>query len=151
MEKDPDLPKATWNYGKGNYSYIYISPEGWPQYRDPDGQKAFTAIYMEAQGKGGNAWGIGVSITTSKIHEDDTERWQRLCDAFAKCGKQKSEGELWPWWEWIEDEYRHWDALTPRLHEECQAGGGEITRHFVEKFKKVFKLVSPIIDRIDRR
>ena len=58
---------------------------------------------------------------------------------------------IWPWWEWIEDEYRDWDALTPRLHQECQAGGGEITNYFVEKFKKVFDWAAPIIDGIDHR
>ena len=144
LEKDPGLPKATWDYGKGNYrSYIYIFPESWPQYRDPDGQEAFTTICMEAQGKGGSNWVIGVSRSTSKIHEDDTERWQRLRDAFAECGKQTN--EFWLWWEWIEDEYRDWDALTPRLHQECDKGG-KITDYFVEKFKRVLKEAKPIID-----
>ena len=84
-----------------------------------------------------------------EIHEEDGEKWQRLCEAFAECDKQAD--VLWPWWEWIEDEYSHWHTLTPRLHQECQDGGGEITNYFVEKFKEVFDQATPIIDSIDHR
>ena len=139
------------NYSKKmNGSYIYICPESWPPFHDPNGDETFTCIYMQANGKEGSNWSIGVStISTSKLHEGDKERWKQLHKAFAKCGQQG--GGSWLWWEWIEDEYRYWHALTPRLHQECQDGGGEITKYFVEKFKEVFDRAAPIIDSIDRR
>ena len=152
LKEDADLPENTkvyYDYGGEKYgSFIYICPASWPQYRDPNDDETLTCIYMEAEKKGSD-WYIGVSRSTSEVHEEDRERWKRLYDAFAEYDQQGDES--WPWWEGIEDKYQDWDALTPRLHQECQAGGGEITNYFVEKFKEVFDWAAPIIDGIDRR
>ena len=147
LKKDADLPEDTevyCDYGeKLDGSYIYVTRKNWLPYRDSKGQEKNTAIYMQAVSKSGTNWDIGVfSVSTDDVDEEDKERRQRLQNAFADHGGQLKE---WPWWEWIEDEYRDWDALLPRLHQECQAGGGEITSYFVEKFKKVFDWAAPII------
>lgn len=158
LKKDADLPEdieVCHVYGEKRYgSYIYVTRKNWLPYRDSKGQEKNTTIYMQAESKSGTNWIIGVfSVSTDDVDEEDKERRQRLQNAFADHRKQIKEWpwKEWPWWEWIEDEYRDWDALTPRLHQECQTGGGEITNYFVEKFKKVFDWAAPIIDGIDRR
>ena len=153
LKEDADLPEDTevdYGYGRKKYgSYIYITRKNWLPHRDSKGQERNTTIYMQAESKSGTDWAIGVSsVSTDDVDEGDKERRQRLQNAFAGHGKQNN---VWPWWKWIEDEYRHWGALTPRLHQECQAGGGEIANYFVKKFKDVFKWAAPIIDSIDRR
>ena len=147
LKKDADLPEdieVCYVYGEKRYGiYICATRKNWLPYRDSKGQERNTTIRMQAESKSGTNWDIGVfSVSTDDVDEEDKERRQRLQNAFADHGRQLKE---WPWWEWIEDEYRDWDALTPRLHQECQAGGGEITSYFVEKFKKVFDWAAPII------
>ena len=131
-------------------TYICITPKNWLPYRDSKGQEQNTTIRMEAQLKSGINWDIGVFllVSTDDVNEENKERRQRLQTAFDERGRPGGE---WLWWERIEYEYRDWDVLTPRLHQECQAGGGEITNYFVEKFKEVFDWAAPIIDGIDHR
>ena len=145
--------KCKWEYDekKSQRSYIYIYPESWPKYSDPNGEEMFTSIYMRADYKGGNNWFISVSLSIpeNEIHEKDIKKWKRLCDAFAKCGKKG--GGSWPWYEYVRSEYRYWDDLTPRLYQECQNGDGDITKYFVNKFKDMFEEATRIIDGIDHR
>ena len=130
-------------------SYIRIYRKSWLPYHYSNDQKERTTICVQAESRCHTDWVIGVSsVSTDDVDEKDKERRQRLQNAFAKHGGQSN---TWPWWEWIEGEYCHWDALTPRLYQECQDGGGEIADYFVEKFKDVFDKAASIIDGIDRR
>ena len=112
LKEDADLPEDTevnYDYGEKKFdSYIFITRKNWLPYRDSKGQEQNTTIYMKAESKSGTDWAIGVSsVSTDDVDEKDKERRQRLQNVFAKHGGQTN---TWPWWEWIEDEYRRWDA-----------------------------------------
>lgn len=155
-EKMPNDTVHYWKYGeKALHSYIYIHRKNWRPYRDLNGKEVFTRVYMQADSRGGNNWSIGVkSIPIDKVDNQDQERRLELKEAFAEYGESEpdkySQPETeWLSWEWAKHEYRWWDALLPRLHEECKTGSDVITEYFVGQLKTVFEQVAHIIDRID--
>ena len=143
------------NYGEKRYeSYVYIYREYWRPYV-VDGQERFTAIYMQAESSNCTNWDIGVSSpAATNVSGNDRERSERLHNEIGKLSKSlgKNQNVYWPWWEWIDDKYRDWNLLIPKMHEELQQDGdGEITNYFIGKFKEIADKAIPIIDRIDGR
>ena len=148
-----ELPEDTVlcsNYGEGEEasgSYICIHRKNWRPYRGRNGKEVVTRIWMQARSKRGTACHAGVkSISIDDVCEEDEKRRQRLQAALAKCGKQSGS---WPWLDWITDKYGDWNALLPRLHQENQKGGGEITDYFVGRLNTVFERAAPVIEDID--
>ena len=143
----PEDMVGGWDYSEGRWSYICIRRKGWRKY---DADKPFTWLYMEDQATGGADWKIGVvSPPPSSVSRDDRERRDRLQEELGKLGKKQS--TLWPCWERVDEKYRDWNSLIPRMDDELQNGGGEITDYFVGKFKEIADKAIPIIDRIDGR
>lgn len=66
-------------------------------------------------------------------------------------------GNRWnPCWKFVDERYRDWNPLIPKLHEEVEAVregegkvGGEIANVLVKEFKDFAKLTIPKIKSID--
>ena len=143
-----------WSYGekRGERSYIGIYRECWRPYVVDGGQEEHTTIYMQAEAPNLTNWDIGVwSPASSRVSRDDRERSEKLHKEIGSLAEslRKKQNSEWPWWEWIDEKYRHWDSLIPKLHEEVAKDSGEITDYFVQKFKQIADESIPIIDRID--
>ena len=138
-------------YGKKRAeSYIYIYRKSWRPFI-VDGQEWVTTIYMRAEASEGTNWDIGVYLpAVSRVSEEDREKCQKLHEEIEERSKRlgKKQDSNWPWWEWVDEEYRHWNSLIPQLHEEVKAEGGEITTYFVRKFQEIDDKTRDIIDRI---
>ena len=148
------LPKDVdgyWDYGKKrNESYIYIYRKSWRPFV-VDGRERLTTIYMQAEAREGTNWDIGVFLpAVSRVSEEDRERCRSLHEEIGELSKRlgKNQNDFWPWWEWVDEEYRYWDSIIPQLYEEVEAEGGEITTYFVRKFKEIDDETRDIIDRI---
>ncbi len=64
----------------------------------------------------------------------------------------KSDGKpdpILPWWRYIRSDFRNWESLVPRLHQERKDPDvGEITRYFVDEFVKVATKTIPVLDKV---
>ena len=138
-------------YGKKRgESYVYIYRKSWRPFV-VDGQERWTIICMQAEASEGTNWDIGISSpAVSRVSDDDRKRCQELHEEIGELSKRlgKNQNDFWPWWEWVDERYRHWNSLIPQLHEEAVAEGGEITTYFVRKFKEIDDETRDIIDRI---
>ena len=138
-------------YGKKRAeSYIYIYRKSWRPFV-VDGRERLTTIYMQAEAREGTNWDIGVLLpAVSRVSEEDRERCRSLHEEIGELSKRlgKNQNDFWPWWEWVDEEYRNWNSLIPQLHEEVKAEGGEITAYFVRKFHEIDDKTRDIIDRI---
>ena len=147
----PEDMDGQWDYGKKRHeSYIYIYCKSWRPFI-VDGQERVTAICMQAEAREGTNWDIGIlSPAVSSVSDDDRKRCQKLHKEIGELSKSLGKNQLssWPWWEWVEKSYRDWDSLIPQLHEEVEAGEGEVTDYFVGKFKDIDDKTRGIIDRI---
>lgn len=141
-----------WYYGQKKWeSYIIARRKCWRPYL-VDGQERFTGLYLQANSKDSSDWCIGVySPAASKVSEDGRERRDRLQEELGKLDKKQY--PWWPYWEWVSEQYRDWNVLSPELNEELREssnGNGKIARYFVKKFKEVASLTTPIIDDVER-
>ena len=146
----PEDMGGTWDCGKKrNESYIYIYRKRWRPYVVDGGQEEHTQICMQAESPNGTNWSIGVwSPASSRVSRDDLERSEKLHEEIGNLAKKLEKDQVdpeWPWWEWIDEEYRDWNSLIPELHEEVAEGDGAITDYFVRKFNQI----ADEIDRID--
>lgn len=139
-----------WGYndGQGRFeSYIFARRKCWRPYL-VDGQERFTELYLQANSKESSNWYIGVySPAASSVSKGGRERREELHEELGKLGKNQY--PFWPYWEWVNKEYRDWNALSPELNEELREGGGEIADYFYKKFEEVASQVTPIIDSIE--
>ena len=147
----PEDVDGYWDYGKKRAeSYMYIYRKSWRPFV-VDGKERLTTIYMQAEAREGTNWDIGVFLpAVSRVSEEDRERCRSLHEEIGELSRKlgKKQNDFWPWWEWIDEEYRYWDSIIPQLHEEVEAEGGEITAYFVRKFKEIDDETRDIIDRI---
>ena len=147
----PEDMKIYWNDDQKRYgSYIYIYHKSWRPFVI-DGQKSLTMICMQAESGGCTNWDIGVWLpAVSRVSEEDRKRCQKLHEEIGELSKKlgKNQNDFWPWWEWADEEYRHWNSIIPQLHEEVEAGEGKITTYFARKFKEIDDETRGIIDRI---
>ena len=146
LEEDAGWRKNTeicYKYDEEKESYIRIYRKNWQPYGTER-----TYIYLGLQNHHDGIVYISVmSISTAAVDEKDRTRREKLQDTFREHYRYQ---DVWfPGWEWVDKKYKKWNDLTPRLHQECQAGGGEITNYFVGKFKKVFEQAEYTIDGID--
>ena len=142
---DLELPARC--YGDKPYqSWVYIRKGSWRPYL-VDGQERFTGLQMMAASKASNGYFIGVySPPADSVSADERRRRQSLDHAFAPHGGRR---DSWPWFEWVDEQYRDWDSLVPRLYQEIKEDGGEIVEYFVQRFKDIAEIAVPLIDEID--
>ena len=127
-------------------SYISIYRASWRRY-GPRGPR--TTIRMENDTKGPEDWnfGVRVGIGASELTGDDQERRKRL-DHDIQSKNLGEHNETWPCWEYIK-KYRNWERLVLALWEECNNGGGEITKYFADELRDFAEIAIPIVDSID--
>ena len=81
---------------------------------------------------------------------DDLARRTRIEQRLAQESKTVGQVSPWcPWWEHVDERYRHWDTLVPAMYRELQQDGSEITDYFVDKLKKIAEFATPILDDIE--
>ena len=123
------------SYSQRRTSYLYIYKTSWQA----------AQIRLEAYSHRNDNWCIGV-LSTNKRLSDSEQLDAALRDI---VGESEKKNQYWPWWQWVDEKYRNWDALIPALKQECDKGGGEITSYFVKKFADIAKEAIPIIDQYD--
>lgn len=146
---------SDWKYSDKPWkSWVRACLPQWREYQTPeDPEWSRTCIAIENGEKGGNDWIIGIwsPLPKSKMLADDTARRTQIEDRLALELKKQTHrpDDLWPWYEYVDERYRHWDTLVPAMHRELQHGGGEITNYFVGKFKELAEFATPILDDIE--
>ena len=128
-------------------SHISIYRASWKTY-GPDRHR--TKIRLDNDGKGPEHWIFGVcsGIRASDLTADERVRRERL-ECEVKSAKLGRRGNYWPCFRFADEKYRKWGSLVPALWEECNAGGGEITKYFADKLRYVAEIAVPIVDDID--
>ena len=138
-----------WRYSPTGTSYIYLHRKSWRSYKTRKGNELFTQIRLESY-RHINKFCIGVLTANGQLADSEQEGWQELDAALRTAlGESEKKYKVWPWWQWVDERYRNWDALIPTLSRECNAGGGDVTSYFVEKLAVVAKAAIPIIDRYE--
>lgn len=106
-----------------------------------DDWRSKVAIQIQAQKRGPQDWIIGVATRGFR----DTLK----VPLEAALGEHRSSA-WWPWYRWVDDRWRWWYGLIPRLARELEEGG-DVTRYFVDQFAETCKVTVPIIDETIRR
>ena len=100
-----------------------------------------------------NGWFIGVSSPMEKtsMEKGDKERREQLEKNLIEEFRRGEDTRWWPWYEYVDDEYKNWDSILPALVEELKKEtGGEIMKYYVNKFIEVAEIAIPIIDEIEK-
>ncbi len=113
------------------------------------------AILLENASNGPNSWFISVRTpkTISETDDSGIEHDGWLQEELKRVlGKSDGKPELnLPWWRYIRSDFRNWESLVHRLHQERQAPvDGEITRYFVDEFVKVATKAIPVLDKVKK-
>ena len=136
-------------------SWVRACLPQWREYQTPEDPKwSRTCIAISNGEKGGNDWIIGIlsPLPKSKMSDDDRKRRRiPIEDRLDRESKKKTHrpDDEWPWYEYVDERYRHWDSLVPAMHRELQQDGGKITDYFVRKFKEIAEVAKPILDDIE--
>ena len=134
-------------------SWVRACLPRWREYQNAEPPWSRTHFSIEAGEHRGNNWIIGVRspMPTSKMSADDLARRTQIEQRLVREAKKKAEwdSDWWPWFEHVDERYRHWDTLVPAMHRELQQDGGEITDYFVRKFEEIAKVATPILDDVE--
>ena len=153
---DEDSEPDMWsNYGQFRYNrHISIYCKTWRPYV-VGGQDQITLARMITGSAEDADWQYQVwSPAINEVSIDDRERRRNLQQELRN--QQMRRNHWHPCWEYVDERYRDWNTLTPKLHEEVEAAregegkvGGEIANALVEGFKKFAALTIPKIKSID--
>lgn len=134
-------------------SWVRACLPQWREYQNTQPPWSRTCLAIEAGDHRGNNWIIGVwsPLPKPKMSADDRARCTQIEDRLARELKKKAEwdSDWWPWFEHVDDRFRHWDKWVPAMHRELQQNGGEITDYFVGKFEEIAEVARPILDDIE--
>ncbi len=151
-------PYIVWDHGpKSHGSYISIYCNTWRPYV-VGGQDKITRVQMIAESAEDADWYYGVwSPAINEVSNDDRERRSKLQQELRN--HQMRQHRRLPCWEYVDERYRDWNPLIPKLHEEVAAhggcdgevkgNGGEIANILVKRFKEFAVQTIPIIKSID--
>lgn len=128
-------------------SYISIYRASWKTYGP---RSLHTTIRLENDAKGAENWIFGVysGISATDCTSDERGRRERV-EREVKSRKRGRSTDHWRWWYKVHKNYRNWGPLVPALWEECNNGGGEITKYFADEIRDFAEMVIPIVDDID--
>ena len=138
--------------GEKKYSNaLWITRGAWVRDEDaPPNEDGRSAIKLQSQGPGPNRWFWGVRNPKpkSKMTDPEKERRAALLASLRRRELSLAHGEDGGWlsWEYL-SRYATWDPFVPELHEECEAGGGQITDFHVDGLTKIAAHAIPAIDR----
>ena len=105
-----------------------------------------TQIRLEAVWENDH-WGIGVVSQHPQFEKGQAGCTELKAALTKELGD--SEADWWLWWQYIDEEYKHWHSIIPTLHRECEEGSGEATKYFVQKLASVAEIAVPIINRYE--
>lgn len=139
-----------------NYLWLYRAswkPNGATSVVDHPRDSNRAALLLENESIGPNGWFI--SVRTPKTISETDDSGMKLDGWLHEELKRvlgKSDGKPYPnlpWWRYIRSDFRNWESLVPRLHQERKdPDDGEITRYFVDEFVKVATKTIPVLDKI---
>ncbi len=139
----PSESYGEWRYAsRARKSHLRMYRTTWQSYKTWNGKADIqcTQIRLEAW-SGLDGWYVGICSRN--------KRCQELGAALRKVLGAGEYEDGWPWWQSVEERYRNWDMLIPKLYQECNSGTGDIKDYFVEKLNKVAKAAIPIIDEYE--
>ena len=131
---------------------LWMYRQSWRHYDEEDSYSDNrTSIRMEAGGHGPNGWGVGVaSPMNAKNMSGDDKNQRSVLDNELKVvlygGKRT---DWWPVWILVDESRRDWNPLLPKLYQECEGNGGEISDYLVSTFLDVAAKAIPIIDKVE--
>ena len=139
---DSDYSDAARSGGK---CYWSMYKEAW---RDHGGSR--TSIRLENSLRGPNGWFIGIHSPIALSEDiDRQQRYKKLRECLnTRVAFTETPEDHWPWWIWVEDEYRNWDSIIPALNEENNVRG-DITEYFVGKLVTIANAATRLIDEIE--
>ena len=151
-DSEPDMRS---NHGPKSYhSHISIWCKNWRPYVVGD-KTRITSVEMVAGSPEDAGWQYRVWCpAVDAVSKDDRERRSKLQQELSNL---QMRGNQWnPCWKFVDERYRDWNPLIPKLHEEVEAAregegkvGGEIANVLVKEFKDFAKLTIPKIKSID--
>ena len=148
-------PGIWWDHGPKSFeSYISIRCKTWRPYV-VDGQEKFTCVEMIAGSPEDAGWYYRVwSPAINAVSKDDQERRRKLRQELSSL--QMRWNQWHPCWKFVDERYRDWNPLVPKLHEEVEAARdgegefrGEVAKTLVEGFKDFAILTTRKIKGID--
>ena len=148
-------------YGENNPNkiWVWLFRSSWNPFatpadapHPPNGKR--TAILLKPDTKGPNNWFISVRtpVTLANLNKCEKDRFSRMQKELqAALGSSDGKTEhRYAWWRYVRPEFKNWESLVPRLHEELESpDSGEITSYFVETFVEFAKKAIPVIDEIE--
>lgn len=137
---------------KQRQSWVRAYMPQWREYQNAQPPWSRTCLFLQDDGFRDKNWIIGVRspLPKSRMSDDDRERRTQLEKRLARESRRPGGNRDWrPWFEYVDERYRHWNRLTLDMHRELQQDGGEITDYFVDKFKELDKFAKPILDDIE--
>ena len=145
----PEDTLIGWYYSQNGTSYVHMFRRSWRSYKTRKGKELFTQIRLESY-RHINNFCIGVLTANEQLTSSEQEGSRELDIALrTDLGEGEKKYKVWPWWQWVDERYRNWDTLIPTLERECNAGGGDVSNYFIEKFALVAKAAIPIIDHYE--
>jgi len=139
--------------GDKKYPTLSIFREAWMPYKDSEYPEQRSTIRLEA-GPGGPEgwyWGVCSPKDRSAMTAREQKRREGLEEELLKNElrlDKRGASDLWPQWE-HPDLYRDWYPLVPRLHRECDEGGGTITAYFAKNLLEIAKKAIPAINEVE--
>ena len=151
---DEDSEPDMWsNHGPKSYhSHISIYCKTWRPYV-VGGQDRITRVEMVAGSPEDAGWQYRVwSPAIDAVSKEDRERRSKLQQELRLTRLRWNQWN--PCWEYVDERYRDWNTLIPKLHEEVEAVregeiGGEIANALVKRFKEFAVLTTSKIKSID--
>ena len=111
-----------------------------------------TAVRLEADGKGPFGWRYGIRspLVEENMTDNDRTRRQHIEAALKEELDVGRRSSWWPWWKWIDQQYRDWNHLVLDLHAECKKeGGGKVMDEFVNAIVGTAVKAIPIINKFE--
>ena len=111
------------------------------------GKAAAVPIVSLSHERDAKDWFLGVSLDSGTGEAADSLRECLRKRLSMQSELRGSYATNWPWYRFLEDDYRDWQRLLVQLHRESQEPG-DLTAWFGEQFVETAKLTIPIIDEV---
>lgn len=152
----PDLRVGCRYGGEKPYSnLLWLNRASWKPWKGhvkkTHPREGCTAIALQSEGTGPNKWYWVVRhpLQKSDMADADLKRRTRLEEKLRNKFDDIRSARRWPYWRYVDDEMRHWNALLPALYREWKGGGGKVTDFYVNGMMDIAAKAIPIIDKID--
>ena len=131
---------------------LWISRDDWAEYDDVPSswnKRARIGLSSRSQGPNGWIWGVRIPKPVSKMGEKERGRREDISIALERHGlRLPKNSDWWLQYEWL-TRYQNWDPIASELAEECEAGGGPITKFYVNGLVDIARCAIPAINEVE--